>query len=288
MSDRPVVPTDTPDALRALVEKLEGNWRVRAASLRASSEPNAYRGNNWTTPRIMRERATMLEESADELRAALTAVSPLVQPDALRALPSNWRIEAGNRVYGTEEPSPEWERGYRAGRSDRARDDADELEAALTAVSRVPETGLNPERLADLSAQCIEISTMMSDAGLGPCTLREGVRELIRQRDEAAAVSGVQTPEPQKDVLKNLASAMRKVLPPKLFAEVVAHLDPLTPFLDELQEPLETWTCNGCKTEVLIRRGAEVFDCVTCGGGNFTKLPPPEEPRRPETPKEPR
>lgn len=35
---------------------------------------------------------------------------------------------------------------------------------------------------------------------------------------------------------KALASAMRKMLPPELLAEVVAHLDPLTPFVNFLRE----------------------------------------------------
>ena len=32
-----------------------------------------------------------------------------------------------------------------------------------------------------------------------------------------------------------LASAMRKMLPPELLAEVIAHLDPLTPFVEYLR-----------------------------------------------------
>ena len=39
---------------------------------------------------------------------------------------------------------------------------------------------------------------------------------------------------PQAD-MKPLASAMRKMLPPALLAEVVAHLDPLTPFVEFLR-----------------------------------------------------
>lgn len=62
------------EELRTLVEKLEGNWRVRAASLRKSAEPGAYQGIHWTTPKIMRERAAILEELANEL-AALSAAS---------------------------------------------------------------------------------------------------------------------------------------------------------------------------------------------------------------------
>ena len=39
-------------------------------------------------------------------------------------------------------------------------------------------------------------------------------------------------PAPQ---FKALASAMKKVLPPALLAEVIAHLDPLTPFVEFLR-----------------------------------------------------
>lgn len=35
---------------------------------------------------------------------------------------------------------------------------------------------------------------------------------------------------------RTLASAMRKVLPTPLLAEVIAHLDPLTPFVEFLKE----------------------------------------------------
>ena len=35
--------------------------------------------------------------------------------------------------------------------------------------------------------------------------------------------------------MKHLASAMRKMLPPALLAEVIAHLDPVTPFVDFLR-----------------------------------------------------
>lgn len=39
---------------------------------------------------------------------------------------------------------------------------------------------------------------------------------------------------PSNDV-ETLARAMKKVLPPQLLAEVIAHLDPLTPFVEFLQ-----------------------------------------------------
>jgi len=38
-----------------------------------------------------------------------------------------------------------------------------------------------------------------------------------------------------EDRLKHLASAMRKTLPPELLKEVLAHLDPLTPFVEFLR-----------------------------------------------------
>lgn len=43
-------------------------------------------------------------------------------------------------------------------------------------------------------------------------------------------------PDPQ---LAHLASAMKKVLPPDLLAEVIAHLDPLTPFLKAIRDRAE-------------------------------------------------
>ena len=37
--------------------------------------------------------------------------------------------------------------------------------------------------------------------------------------------------------MKSLASAMKTLFPPPLLAEVIAHLDPATPFLEYLRDP---------------------------------------------------
>lgn len=60
-------------------------------------------------------------------------------------------------------------------------------------------------------------------------------------RREAALVQGRGVPQASES-LKHLASAMRKVLPPALLQEVIAHLDPLTPFVDFLQKESTSMT----------------------------------------------
>jgi len=66
---------------------------------------------------------------------------------------------------------------------------------------------------------------------------RDSWRIVANAFDESwPEVARAARPQEPSDILKHLASAMRKVLPPDLLAEVVAHLDPLTPFMEFLRQ----------------------------------------------------
>lgn len=70
----------------------------------------------------------------------------------------------------------------------------------------------------------------------------------------------------QTSALRHLATAMKKVLPPWLFTEVLAHCDPLTPFLEALKvTDAKLGTAPHTFTEDQIR---ELRQTVTDGAGH--------------------
>lgn len=122
---RPNLMTD--DALRARIAK----WRE--VEIRMDTE--RYIADNPFAPDLSARnycdgKRIGFKSCADELVALLASAPP-----DIHALISEWRIESGERDRTMQEDSEEWERGYRAGRSDRADDDARDLEAALRVAS---------------------------------------------------------------------------------------------------------------------------------------------------------
>lgn len=63
-------------------------------------------------------------------------------------------------------------------------------------------------------------------------TVNAVLRELLERH---ASLLRVANPSPPAD-FRALASAMQKMLPPPILADVIAHLDPVTPFVAFLRE----------------------------------------------------
>ena len=87
-----------------------------------------------------------------------------------------------------------------------------------------------------LAADTWRLIRVLSGEGIAGDEVDDAARNLIEMACDSAATW--YTRQPGATVVEDfrmLASAMRKLLPPILLADVIAHLDPLTPFVEFLR-----------------------------------------------------
>lgn len=98
--------------------------------------------------------------------------------------------------------------------------EAPAISAAVVAWQRADKAVWGNEPTGDDEPEAIRIIAH------GP-VIRTGQVSVVGAVREADPLAGAQ--------FEALASAMKKLLPPELLADVVAHLDPLTPFVEFLR-----------------------------------------------------
>lgn len=165
------------------------------------------------TGTVEREVLTALKKLVAELRhyqivpIAMLAGEPLGQFSAALA-------QAKSAIAKAESAPSEWPDDWQPS------EPPDDLKAAGEATP-----------LAEYDEMLACIAAILEGHRLNGSTHAHMLRWKIRQSAESAPSVGQQ----ESEKFRHLASAMKKMLPPALLAEVIAHLDPLTPFVEFLR-----------------------------------------------------